>query len=266
MGQESYAKQTIANFGMENCSPTDTPVCNSQKLSPGNEDSERVDPQRYKSAVGSLLHLSTRTRPDIAYAVGLVARFSSDPCKQHWVAVKRIFRYLRGSTNLGLLFVAGKSRSGCSETCVGFSDADWAGDISDRKSTTGYFFFNAEGAVQWGSKQQTCFTRSTAEAEYIALAKATQEATWLNSLMAQISTVNVPTMVIYEDNKSTICIANGQGSKRSKHIDIKYHNVHDKIAHGDVVLEYCKTQKMLAGVLTKTVRHRKCWLVFSQRL
>ena len=175
MGHESYAKQTLVNFGMENCSPTDTPVCNSQKLTPGNEDSERVDPQRHKSAVGSLLHFSTRTRPDIAYAVGIVARFSSDPCKQHWVAVKRIFRYLSGRTNLGLLFVAGKNKSDYAETCVGLSDADWAGDISDGKSTTGYVFLNAKGAVQWGSKKKTCVALSTAEAEYIALAQATQD-------------------------------------------------------------------------------------------
>ena len=145
---------------------------------------------------GSLIPLSTRTRPDIAYEAGIVARFSSDACKEHWVAVKRILRYLRGSKYLGLLFVAGKNESDCAETCVGFSDADWAGDISDRKSTTGYVFLNAEGAVQWGSKKQTCVALSTAEAESIALAQATQHATWLNSLMAQISTVNVPTMVI----------------------------------------------------------------------
>ena len=169
------------------------------------------------------------------------------------MAVKRIFRYLRGSTNLGLLFDAGKNKSDYAETCVGFSDADWAGAISDRKSTTGYVFLNAKGAVQWGSKKQTCVALSIAEAECIALAQATKEATWLNSLMAQISTVNVPTMVIYEDNQSTICIANGQGSKRSKHIDIKYHYVQDKIAQGDGVLEYCKTQEMLADVLTKAL-------------
>ena len=209
-------KQTLANFGMENCSPTDTPVCNSQKLTPGNEDSERVDPHSYKSAVGSLLHLSTRTRPDIAYAVGVVARFSSDPCKQHWVAVKRISRYLMDSTSLGLLFVAGKNKSDYAETCVGFSDDDWAGDISDRKSITGYVFLNAKGAVQWGSKlalstaeaEYIALAQATqeAEAEYIALAQATQEATWLNSLMAQISTVNVPTMVIYEDNQNTLFV------------------------------------------------------------
>ena len=88
-----------------------------------------------KSAVGSLLHLYNRTRPDIAYAVGLVSRFSSDPCKEHWMAVKRIFRYLKSTTNYGLLYKAEGSTD-----CVGFSDADWAGDLSDRKSTSGFVF------------------------------------------------------------------------------------------------------------------------------
>ena len=208
MGQQSFIHQTLTKFGMQNCSPTDTPVCNSQRLTPGNKDSERVDPQKYKSAVGSLLYLSTRTRPDIAYGVGLVARFASDPCKEHWVAVKIIFRYLKGTTNLGLLYSAG--RPGDTETCVGFSDADWAGDTSDRKSTSGYIFLNVEGAVLWGSKKQTCVALSTAEAEYLALAQATQEATWLNSLLTQISLHKKETMVINEDNQSAICIVRGQ--------------------------------------------------------
>ena len=121
------------------------------------------------------------------------------------------------------------------------SDADWAGDTSDRKSTSGYIFLNAEGAIQWGSRKQTCVALSTAAAEYIALAQATREATWLNTLISQISKVTVkkPTMVIYEDNQSTICIAKGQGSKRSKHSDMKYHYVQDKNAQGDFVLQYC---------------------------
>ena len=114
------------------------------------------------SAVGLLLPLRTRTRPDITYAVGIVARFSSDPCKEHWMAVKRTFRYLRGSTNLGLLFVASKSKSDYAETCVGFSDADWAGNISDRISTSVHVFLNAKGAVQWASKKQKCVAISIA--------------------------------------------------------------------------------------------------------
>ena len=253
MGQEAYIKQTLAKFGMENCAPTDTPICTGQKLTHGNQDSERVDPQMYKSAVGSLLHLSNRTRPDIAYAVGLVSRFSSDPCKEHFMAVKRIFRYLKRTADYGLLYKADGSTD-----CVGYSDADWAGDLDDRKSTSGYVFLSAEGAILWGSKKQSCVALSTAEAEYIALSMATQESTWLNTLMSQIGAINDHEYtVIFEDNQSTICLANGQGSKRSKHIDIKYHFIQDKIANGEIIVQYCDTNDMIADIFTKPLAKDK---------
>ena len=252
LGQQAYIKQTLAKYGMENCSPTDTPVCTSQKLTHGNQDSERVDPQMYKSAVGSLLHLCNRTRPDIAYAVGLVSRFSSDPCKEHWMAVKRIFRYLKSTTNYGLLYKAEGSTD-----CVGFSDADWAGDLSDRKSTSGFVFLSAEGAILWGSKKQSCVALSTAEAEYVALSLATQESTWLSNLMFQIGASDQGYTIIYEDNQSAICLANGQGSKRSKHIDIKYHFIQDKISNGEIIIQYCDTNEMIADIFTKPLAKDK---------
>ena len=138
------------------------------------------------------------------------------------MAVKRIFRYLKRTTNYGLLYKAEVSTD-----CVGFSDADWAGDLSDRKSTSGFVFLSAEGAVLWGSKKKSCVALSTAEAEYVALSLATQESTWLSNLMFQIGASDQGYTIIYEDNQSAICLANGQGSKRSKHIDIKYHFIQD---------------------------------------
>ena len=104
----------------------------------------------YQSAVGSLLYLSVATRPDIAYAVSNVAQFSANPTTQHWTAVKRIMRYLRGTINLGLVFTP---QGKCD--CVGFSDADWAGDLYGRKSTSGYVFQIGGSAVSWRSKKQT---------------------------------------------------------------------------------------------------------------
>ena len=133
IGLTAYAESVLMKFGMENAKPVSTPTQSGMKLTKATKDDDRVDQQLYQSAVGSLLYLSIGTRPDITYAVNNVAKFCAQPTKQHWIAVKRIMRYLKGTVNLGLLF----NKDG-SKQCVGYSDADWAGDIDDRKSTSGY--------------------------------------------------------------------------------------------------------------------------------
>ena len=133
----------------------------------------------YESAVGSLLYLSTRTRPDITFAVSNVAKFCTKPTKEHWTAVKRILRYLKGSLNFGLVYTKCLSKE-----CIGYSDADWGGDYDDHKSTSGYMFQIGETAISWRGKKQTCVALSTAEAEYMALASEAQEAMWLRQLVS----------------------------------------------------------------------------------
>ena len=177
IGQPAYAEKVLQQFGMEKAKTVTTPVDASVKLVKATEDDECVDQQLYQSAVGSLLYLSTATRPDITYAVSNVAKYST---KHHWIAVKRILRYLKGTLNYGLFY----SKDGSTE-CVGFSDSDWGGDLDDRKSTSGYLFQISGAAVSWRSKKQTCVALSTAEAEYMALASAAQEAMWLRQLTTE---------------------------------------------------------------------------------
>ena len=174
IGQEAYAQRVLQKFGMENAKPIHTPVDASSRLVKMTEDCENVDQVQFQSAVGSLLYLSIMTRPDITYAVSNVAKFCASPSKQHWTAVKRIMRYLKGTLSLGLLY-----RKDGSSDCVGYCDADWAGDMDDRKSTSGYMFQISGAAISWRSKKQPCVALSTAEAEYIALASAAQEAIWM---------------------------------------------------------------------------------------
>ena len=126
------------------------------------------------------MYLSGWTRPDIAFAVGNVARFCSNPMREHWTAKKRIIRYLKGTTSYGLEY----SRNGDDKSILsGYSDADWAGDINDRKSTSVYLFMMSGAAKSWKSRKQTCVALSTAEAEYVALASAAQEAAWMRQLL-----------------------------------------------------------------------------------
>ena len=133
----------------------------------------------YQSAVGSLLHVSGWTRPDIAFAVSNVARFCSSPSKEHWTAVKRILRYLKGTSNYGLSYL----RNDNNDTLVGYSDADWAGDVNDCKSTSGYLFMMSGAAVSWKSQK---------------LALAIQEATWTRQLLNDLCNSQIePTVELF---------------------------------------------------------------------
>ena len=203
---------------MEEVKPIKTPVNTNSKVVKAFEESESADQGLYQSAVGSLLYLSSRTRPDIAFAVNSAARFCSNPTKQHWTAVKRILRYLRGTTQFDLLYSPGES-----DSLVGYSDADWAGDCNDYKSITGYMFQIGGTVVSWKSKKQSCVALSIAEAEYMALASAAQEAVWMRELNSDLCNQESELTLIFEDNQSAISMAkNPQFHGRSKHINIKF--------------------------------------------
>ena len=173
-----------------------------------------------------------------------VAKFCAKPNKQHWTAVKRILRYLKGTQHFGLLY-----KSTLAENCTGYLDADWGGDLDDRKSTSGYFF-QMGGA--WKSKKQTCVALSTAEAEYVALSSAAQESLWLQQLLSGLTKQPAKSMIIYEDNQSAISMAkNPNFHGKSKHIAIKYHFVRVQVSNGTIELKYCKTNNMIADIMTK---------------
>ena len=236
---------------MENAKPLATPVDISTKLVKATDGDECIDQQQYQSAVGSLLYLAMATRPDMAFAVSNVAKFSAKPTKQHWTAMKRILRYLRCTADYGRVFTPNVSGD-----CVSYSDADWGGDLNDRKSTSGYLFQISGGAVSWRSRKQTCVALSTAEAEYVALASAAQEATWIRQLTSVLENRLQETVTIFEDNQSAICMTkNPQFHGQSKH---KYHFIRDQVDKGTVKLEYCPTKEMVADMLTKGLPKEQC--------
>ena len=204
------------------------------------------------------MHLTTATRPDIAFAVGYVSRFMENPQIEHWIAVKRILRYLQGTKSHGICFKLGDEVDFC-----GYYDADWAGDHSDRKSTSGYAFLLMSAPISWGSKKQSSVSLSTSEAEYIALSLAIQEGKWIHRLLCEIlaaTNKSAPGLKIFEDNQSCLKMTkNPVNHGRAKHIDIKYHHIRDEVKRGEVDLEYCETSIMLADILTKALhgpRHK----------
>ena len=164
MGQPAYIQRLLIRMGMENCKPVKTPSDTGNRLVKATED---------KSAV---MYLANCTRPDIAYAVGTLARFSSKPNQTHWVAAKRVLCYLKGTSDLGIIFQGGEPGN-----CVGYSDADWAGDREDRKSTSGYMF-----QIAVDLKKQDTVALSTAEAEYVALSSAAQKCVWMRRLNSEL--------------------------------------------------------------------------------
>lgn len=255
LDQEAYVEDILKRFNMAECKPISTPLDTNQKLSREMEPQEQkeIDDMRkipYKEAVGSLMHASQGTRPDLTYAVGLVSRFCQNPGKIHWSAVKRIFRYLKGTLAAKLEF--SKTGNGNLE---GYSDAGWANDNTDRRSVTGYAFTLQGAPISWQSRKQKTVALSTTEAEYMALSAAIQEALWLRKLAKELDPETVTkAMLIRCDNKGSIDLAKNSGyHQRTKHIDIRHNFVREHVEGGEIQLLYTPTEEMIADALTKAV-------------
>ena len=213
--------------------------------------SQPVDKVFYPSLVGSLLYTAIAPRPDISYAVGVVAQFCGSPNQSHLAAAKRILRYLKGTAQYALSY-----RKDCD--IVGFSDSDWAGNLDDRKSISGNLFVYGGGVSSLLSKKQPVIALSTSEADYIALSYAVQEAIWLKLLLASFGVIVDKPIIIKEDNQGAIAIAKDPVKHtRAKHIDIRFHFLRDVVKRGDIQLEYCMTENMTADVLTNSVSKNK---------
>ena len=253
--QNQYIDNILHNYGLSEAKTVSTPSDLSVNLTQNDGVSRDLDvnSQQYQSMVGSLLYAAMATRPDIAQAVGVVSKFSAKPTEAHLTAVKRIFRYLKGTTNLALRYSKGENG-----TLTGYSDADWAGDRDDRHSTTGHVFLMSGGAVSWLSKKQTTVALSTAEAEYIALCSATQETVWLRRLLMDLNLNPCNATTLMEDNQSAIAIArNPVAHTRTKHIDIRYHYVREAVQEGTIDICYCPSADMIADILTKPLSRER---------
>jgi hypothetical protein len=204
------------------------------------------DPTLYRTLVGSLVYL-TITRPDIAYVVHVMSQFVVSPTTVHWAAVLRILRYLRGSQFQSLLFPSSSSLE-----LRAYSDADWAGDPTDRKSATGFCIFLGDSLISWKSKIQDIVSRSSTEAEYRAMASTTTEIIWLRWLLLDMGiSLSEPTPM-HCDNKSAIQIAhNSVFLERTKHIEIDCHLTRHHLQHGTITLPFISSSLQIADLFTK---------------
>jgi hypothetical protein len=245
LSQSAYATKLLERAGMGECNPALEPMEPRLKLSKDSK-SPHTDATFYRSIVGCLRYL-VHTRPDISFAVGYVSRFMESPTTEHLAAVKHLLRYIAGTRNLGCRYVRGGDRH-----LTGFSDSDWAGDVDDRKSTSGVLFRLGGSPITWQSSKQRVVALSTCEAEYIAAATAACQAVWLHRLLADMTGKGGGPTTIFIDNKSAIQLCkNPVFHDRSKHIEVRYHFTRECVEAGKICAEHISTGDQLADILTK---------------
>jgi hypothetical protein len=215
------------------------------------EEKAEMDGTPYINVVGSLMYLATMTRPDIAYATGVLARFNSNPGKAHWNAVKHVFRYLKGTMKLRLEYGCQALGTG-GERFVTYCDSDHGGDKDRGKSTGGYMVKVGSGAVAWSSKLQQIVTLSTTEAEYVAAVAAGKEISWMQQLFKELGIMAPAPSTLFIDNQSAISVAkNPEHHGRMKHLDLAFYWLRDKVAEKRIRVVHLASNDMPADLLTK---------------
>ncbi|XP_070007455.1 secreted RxLR effector protein 161-like [Nicotiana sylvestris] len=231
---------------MEESKEIDTPIATATKLDI-DEPGSFVDLKLYRGMIGSLLYLTT-SRPNIVFSVGLCARFQANPKESHLTVVKRILRYLKGTTDLCLWYAKGSNFK-----LVGYTDVDYAGFVVDRKSTSGMAHFFGSCLVTWATKKQNSVALSTDEAEYVGTVSCCAQLLWIKQQLMD-SGIKVGCIHIFCDNASAISMTkNLIHHKRTKHIDVRHHFLRDNYEKKLITIEFCVTDKQIAYIFTKAL-------------
>ncbi|GJZ56211.1 retrovirus-related pol polyprotein from transposon TNT 1-94 [Tanacetum coccineum] len=246
INQAKYALEILKKHNMDNCHSIGTPLATKPKLDV-DLSGEPVDQSDYRSKIGSLMYL-TSSRPDLVQAVCYCARYQARPTQKHLKEVKRIFKYLKGTINMGLWY---PKDSGFELTA--FSDADHAGCLDTRKSTSGGIQFLGDKLVSWMSKKQNCTAMSSAEAEYVALSASCAQVMWMRTQLQDYG-FNYNKIPLYCDSQSAIAIScNPVQHSRTKHIHTRYHFIKEQVENGIIELYFVRTEYQLADMFTKAL-------------
>lgn len=253
LSQGRYATDVLSRTGMDKAKSVDTPLAVSEKLRL--TDGSALGPEdatRYRSVVGALQYL-TLTRPNISFSVNKVCQYLHAPTTTHWSAVKRILRYVSGTKNYGL-----KIRRSQSMMISAFSDADWAGCLDDRRSTGGFAVFLGGNLVSWTTRKQATVSRSSTEAEYKALANATAEMMWVQKLLTELKVTHPRAARLWCDNMGAKYLsANPVFHARTKHIEIDFHFVRERVAQKLLDIRFINSGDQLADGFTKAITAAK---------
>ncbi|GJU72942.1 ribonuclease H-like domain-containing protein [Tanacetum coccineum] len=244
LSQRKYAMEILERAHMVGCNSSRTPVDTESKL--GDGGTSVVDPTLYRSLAGSLQYL-TFTRPDITYDVQQVCLYMHDPREPHFSALKRILRYVQGTLDYGLQLF-----SSTTDSLIAYTDADWAGCLTTRRSTSGYYVFLGNNLLSWSSKRQPTLSHFSAEAEYRGVANAVAETCWIWNLLRELHIPLSSATIVYFDNVSVVYLSsNPVQHQRTKHIEIDIHFVRDLVATGLVRVLHVPSRFQYADIFTK---------------
>jgi hypothetical protein len=251
LNQGKYAVEILKRFEMLDCKSMNTPMEMKLKLLV-DTSSELIDASLYRQIIGSPMYL-TNTKPDICFAVNTLSQFVVEPRHVHLVVAKHVMRYLKGTLDYGLSYDGDYNF-----TLSGYTDSDWVGSVSDKKSTSGCCFSLGSAMISWQSKKQSSIALSTAEAEYIVACSASCGAIWLCKLLTGLLHLEMEATTILCDNQSCKKITeNLVTHDKSKHIEIRYHYICDIVQKGAIKLQYVSTDEQVVDVLTKPLSRVK---------
>jgi hypothetical protein len=265
LDQELYVTKALERYGMDQCTPVMTPGLCGSSIVVDKADSthdQSADRQLFQEMIGSLMYAAISARPDIAHAVQQLARAMQNPTQSHMQAAKRVFRYLAGTKDIGMIFgsrngdqpLDTRGRNSFRLDVCAFADADWANDKADRKSITGWVAKVNGDPISWASKKQRTVAQSTCEAELYAEAAAIQEVLWMRGILKELGLYVQTGSLIHGDNQSTIALSkNGVKGERTKHVDVKYHFITETVESGSVQLKWVPTTEQQADIFTKAL-------------
>ncbi|GKD39658.1 ribonuclease H-like domain-containing protein [Tanacetum coccineum] len=244
LSQKKYAVEILENAHMVNCNSSRTPIDSESKL--GADGDPISDPTVYRSLAGSLQYL-TFTHPDISYVVQQICLYMHDPREPHFSALKRVLRYVRGTLDYGLQLFSSSTTN-----LVAYSDVDWAGCPTTRRSTSGYCVFLGNNLLSWSAKRQPTLSRFSVEAEYRGVANAVAETCWLRNLLCELHTPLSFAMLVYCDNVSAVYLSsNPVQHQRTKNIEINIYFVRNLVAAGQVRVLHVHSHYQFADIFTK---------------
>ena len=235
---------------MEECKSVGTPFVNSKLLKLSDEESmnvqRKIEGVPYKAGVGSFMYVMVAIKIDISFAVSTVNQFMSKVSPPHWMAMKRIMRYFKGTLDFKLCLKENDT------ILKSFCDADKMEDANNWRSTTGYIFFVGVGVITWKCKKQPTIALSIREAEYMTTSHYTKEVVWLRQLLADVGYVQErPTSIMYDNQECTTLVKNPTHHSYTKHINVQHQFIKEKLENQDICLKYCPTEDMIADVLIK---------------
>ncbi|KAK9678974.1 Reverse transcriptase (RNA-dependent DNA polymerase) [Popillia japonica] len=253
LSQKHLINKVLKTFNMENCKGCNVPIQPKLNVTIDKNKNENCKTLPYRELIGYLMYIMLGTRPDLCFSVTYFSQFQSCYNSNVWQYLKQVLRYLKGTENYGLYY----AKSKVNDVICAYVDADFANNVDDRKSLTGFMLKVFNNVVFWKTKKQATVALSSAEAEYIALSQCLTECIYVAQLLTDTLKTDPYPIKIFEDNQSSIKMASTFETRRTKHIDVKYHFVKDLVANNKVTIHYMPSAEQIADIFTKPLSFEK---------